>query len=967
MFPTRPPAPSGPGPSYKFTVVETCDRIKEEFNYVQQQCHSLQLEREKLLSERVDMQRICVVYYEMANGLNLEMHRQMEIAKRLNAILTQVIPFLSQEHQSQVSSAIERAKQVTMQELNSVLAAQMEDSKMTKFSNGSNMGLSNDQLEIYKQIQVHQMSSGGSPGASIPGSSGQGTSHSTHLGGSLPGSASFGPHVGSSASGMLPSSTPSISAALLNGLMSAHVGAGGVMMPPPGSAGLPLTGAPGGPTTSARDSEKFSADDKQRAAAAAAAAAVNAAAAGPLCPPRGLHSSQLPTSPFSSVASYPMDGFFGGPATSPSANSSNQPVPGRSSSAGGSNVRHNSGHSSASSSGGHHTSSTLLPPPPPPTPGSLAACATASSPQEEKRRKLTDSKECSSRENGGWRSADEIRPGLDKATTPTSMSMSSSRRASRQPLNLSPQLTTTLASSYPTTNSAPAVGIASNRQSQPEGSSCRSRHSGKSLSSSASGPGAYSYVVLPDGQTRPCALASAPEATTQPSLPRRLQHLASLPHGEVVCAVTIGPAPAGRNPSMKAEELVASETTSTTNSDHDAGSPGTNIATVNTQQSSVPHFAYTGGRGCVKLWDLDSISTSAAALCSTSLRDVVALASFDCLRHDSYVRSIKLFPDATGLVIGGESSALTVWDLNGPGRRKADLTFDAPACYALALSPDCKLCYSCCSDGHVVVWDIHNQSVVHQFHAHVDGASCIELATQGTRLWTGGLDHRVRCWDIRSSFTQNLYQFEFKSQVFSLGLSPVVGTASGNLRRPLSPAGGSADDLNGASGGLLDDTFNGTSWLAVGLESSEVEVVTIGPDGPAVASKPSASTPPPTSLLAVGGDVEIHSPTSSSSSGKLATTSAGNSGSSSSQHFRLTHHESCVLALRFAHTADWFVTTGKDHQVNAWRTPYGACLFETKEAASVLTCDISPDDKFIVTGSGDKRANLYEVVYGTSC
>lgn len=49
------------------------------------------------MSERVDMQRICVVYYEMANGLNLEMHRQMEISKRLNAILNQVIPFLASE------------------------------------------------------------------------------------------------------------------------------------------------------------------------------------------------------------------------------------------------------------------------------------------------------------------------------------------------------------------------------------------------------------------------------------------------------------------------------------------------------------------------------------------------------------------------------------------------------------------------------------------------------------------------------------------------------------------------------------------------------------------------------------------------------------------------------------------------------------------------------------------------------
>lgn len=38
---------------------------------------SLHLEREKLISERTDMQRICVMYYEMANGLNLEMHRQV--------------------------------------------------------------------------------------------------------------------------------------------------------------------------------------------------------------------------------------------------------------------------------------------------------------------------------------------------------------------------------------------------------------------------------------------------------------------------------------------------------------------------------------------------------------------------------------------------------------------------------------------------------------------------------------------------------------------------------------------------------------------------------------------------------------------------------------------------------------------------------------------------------------------------
>lgn len=38
-------------------------------------------------------------------------------------------------------------------------------------------------------------------------------------------------------------------------------------------------------------------------------------------------------------------------------------------------------------------------------------------------------------------------------------------------------------------------------------------------------------------------------------------------------------------------------------------------------------------------------------------------------------------------------------------------------------------------------------------------------------------------------------------------------------------------------------------------------------------------------------------------------------------------------------------------------------LLQSKETSSVLSCDISSDDKYIVTGSGDKKATVYEVMY----
>ncbi|KAJ9575991.1 hypothetical protein L9F63_007091, partial [Diploptera punctata] len=50
-----------------------------------------------------------------------------EIAKRLNAIIAQILPFLSQEHQQQVATAVERAKQVTMTELNAIIGQQRPD------------------------------------------------------------------------------------------------------------------------------------------------------------------------------------------------------------------------------------------------------------------------------------------------------------------------------------------------------------------------------------------------------------------------------------------------------------------------------------------------------------------------------------------------------------------------------------------------------------------------------------------------------------------------------------------------------------------------------------------------------------------------------------------------------------------------------------------------------------------------
>nr|CAD7204060.1 unnamed protein product [Timema douglasi] len=202
-------------------------------------------------------------------------------------------------------------------------------------------------------------------------------------------------------------------------------------------------------------------------------------------------------------------------------------------------------------------------------------------------------------------------------------------------------------------------------------------------------------------------------------------------------------------------------------------------------------------------------------------------------QRDNYIRSVKLLPDGRTLIVGGEASNLSIWDLVSPTPRiKAELTSNAPACYALAISPDTK-----------------------------------EVA-------------------LRVSHSSLM----------------------------------SSDRMKPRSG----------DW-AVTINFLYATSIT---------------------SLSIGSSV-LHA--------------------AKSDKYQLHLHESCVLSLRFAACGKWFVSTGKDNLLNAWRTPYGASIFQvghfspevvrSKESSSVLSCDISADDKYIVTGSGDKKATVYEVIY----
>uniref|UniRef100_A0A6G3MJZ9 Protein groucho (Trinotate prediction) n=1 Tax=Henneguya salminicola TaxID=69463 RepID=A0A6G3MJZ9_HENSL len=74
-------------------------------------------------------------------------------------------------------------------------------------------------------------------------------------------------------------------------------------------------------------------------------------------------------------------------------------------------------------------------------------------------------------------------------------------------------------------------------------------------------------------------------------------------------------------------------------------------------------------------------------------------------------------------------------------------------------------------------------------------------------------------------------------------------------------------------------------------------------------------------------------------------------------------HDSCVLTVKISNSGKWLISSSKDNYTNCVRIPQGIPLFLTRENASILCTDISPDDKYIITGGGEKKATIYECVY----
>uniref|UniRef100_A0A663DV94 Groucho/TLE N-terminal Q-rich domain-containing protein n=1 Tax=Aquila chrysaetos chrysaetos TaxID=223781 RepID=A0A663DV94_AQUCH len=517
--------------SLKLTYPETLDRIKEEFQFLQNQYHSLKLECEKLATEKTEIQRHYVMYYEMSYGLNIEMHKQTEIAKRLNVICAQLIPFLSQEHQQQVVQAVERAKQVTMTDLNAAIGHQLQ------------------------------------------------TQHLSHHAPPIP----LTPHP----SGMQPTGLAGISSASGLLALSGALGAQAQLLakddrgvhdteprerdPGPSSLALPNGERARAISEYLSSSKKRKVEEKDFVTDYGSDADKSEDNLVVDEDPSSPHSVHSYSSRENGVEKVPLGRKEAIPLSPTSMASSSSTSPSRSKDV---PTVEKVGTPSLKSS----------------TPTSQGDTAAP-----------------------GSSGAQQFRPAAAKAPVdPLALGL-------RNPLGVQSPYSAAFGMAHPAVNgdmagtgayaslhlmspqlngAAAAVGAGSYGRSPLVGYDPHPHMRVPGLAAGmqvgTSGKPAYSFHVSADGQMQPVPFP--PDALIGSGIPRHARQLHTLTHGEVVCAVTI---------------------------------------------SNSTRHVYTGGKGCVKVWDVGQPGTK------------TAVAQLDCLNRDNYIRSCKLLPDGRSLIVGG--------------------------------------------------------------------------------------------------------------------------------------------------------------------------------------------------------------------------------------------------------------------------------------------------------------------------
>jgi WD40 repeat protein len=207
---------------------------------------------------------------------------------------------------------------------------------------------------------------------------------------------------------------------------------------------------------------------------------------------------------------------------------------------------------------------------------------------------------------------------------------------------------------------------------------------------------------------------------------------------------------------------------------------GKTLASDSLNQTAKLWDAYTGQYLKTLQENTAGVATSAFSpdnrlfVCASGDRTVKVtdLETGECLvlqGHENIVRFVAFSPNGQLLASCSSDRTIKIWDI-ASGNCLQNLS-DNNGILTIAFSPDSQLIASTGDDPTVKIWQIDNGQCIKALHGHQDRNWWITFSPDGTILASGGDDKTVKLWDLSTCQCLRTLQ-EHQGSIWSLAFSP---------------------------------------------------------------------------------------------------------------------------------------------------------------------------------------------------
>ncbi len=341
--------------------------------------------------------------------------------------------------------------------------------------------------------------------------------------------------------------------------------------------------------------------------------------------------------------------------------------------------------------------------------------------------------------------------------------------------------------------------------------------------------------------------------------------------------------------------------------------------------------------------------------------------------HTGRSAAIDVSFDSKLLVTGSDEKTVRIWDI-ATGELLKELSGHHSEVSAVAISPDKKYCVSGDARGHCMLWDVESGKLLHKLSGHTRRITALDFLPDGKTVLSASGDNTVGSWDVASGKENQAQILKHPDAILSMaifdqgkqaatscadGLVRIWDLASSKVTRTIQPVNGLINSVSVSQDNKRLLTAN-VQQRVIQLWALETgaELRIPGKNGQL---KPfldfrtrggmlwtAIFSPYHNSILTVGGrDARLWNDVTA-------------------QQVMAFHPHGVVASAAFSPDGKWLVTGSWDNSAKIWNTQTGQAemKLEQKHNGYVNTVRYSPDGKRILTSSEDGTSKIWNAESG---